>query len=147
MIERKMVIINETYQMLSNLIQIVLMELYAGIKCSSFFTNHSALIVKIFADNHVLNIAVNYQSNDDEFIACENMPRLYGIDILETYIIQQSKTREQLIHKQVQNVIRYFKNSTLLLHEHVYTFLSVILSIDETYYSNHEVKVRSKKHS
>jgi len=92
MIERKMVIINESYQILSNLIQIVLMELYAGIKCSTFFTNHSSLIIKILADNQVLNIAVNEQYND-EFIACQNIPRLYGIDILESYLIEESKTR------------------------------------------------------
>jgi len=115
MIERKMVIINESYQMLSSLIQIVLMELYAGIKCSSFFTNHSSLIIKILADNHVLNIAANHQNNHDELIGCQNIPRLYGIDILESYITQQSKTREQLIEKQVQNVIRYFKNSMVHL--------------------------------
>jgi hypothetical protein len=48
---------------------------------------------------------------------------------------------------QITNITNYFMTRIEALNTDIANFLCVILSIDETYYGNHEIRLKSRKKS
>ena len=72
-------------------------------------------------------------------------PRLFSSDILENFLVDASQSRDALIQKQVKNVTDWCFRKMETLYETVTDFCSVVLSIDQNFYGNHPLSIKTKK--
>ena len=107
---------------------------------------YSSMMMEIISNKKFLSLFSEQVTVLDQDLD-RTLPRCYGLDVLECFLSNQSLNRSTVLSIQISNVVRWCNIKLQLLNKAIMNFITIILSIDQTFYANHPVSIKDRKHS